>query len=123
MNGLPVHSLIDHPGPTADDHESAAVELRRFKCFVTLAEALHFGPADSMLLMARPVLTHRIQVLEKELGVRLFIHSTRRFEIVSGRQNFLSAPSTRRGRRFRLMVLHRSSGVPDLRPMSARRYT
>lgn len=88
MNGLLVHSLIDYPGPTADDHGSATVEFRQIKCFVTLAEELHFGRAASMMLMAQPVLTHQIQVLEKELGVQLFIRSTRRVQLTPAGEVF-----------------------------------
>jgi DNA-binding transcriptional LysR family regulator len=53
------------------------LELRHIKCFVRVAEHLHFARAAEDLGIAAPSLTKQIQEAERLLGVRLF-HRTKR---------------------------------------------
>ena len=52
------------------------IELRLWRQFVTLAEALHFGHAATRLQMTQPPLTQAIQGLERTIGTALCSRAT-----------------------------------------------
>lgn len=56
---------------------AADIELRVWRQFLALAEALHFGRAAQALHMTQPPLTQAIQQLERRLGVTLFERNRR----------------------------------------------
>jgi DNA-binding transcriptional LysR family regulator len=69
--------------------EAFLVELKQIRCFVAVAESLHFGHAAARLRIAQPSLTYHIQRLEEELQTTLLHRTKRRVELTGAGRKFL----------------------------------
>jgi DNA-binding transcriptional LysR family regulator len=57
--------------------------LRHLRCFVVLAEELHFARAAERLHLSQPALSQTLKQMERETGLRMLNRTTRRVELTA----------------------------------------
>lgn len=67
----------------------AQFELHQIRCFMAVADTLHFGKAAARMNMTQPPLSRQIQLLEHVLGVRLLDRTSRTVKLTPAGRVFL----------------------------------
>jgi len=65
------------------------MEIRHLRCFIAVAEELHFARAAERLHIEQSPLSRAIKELEEDLGAQLFVRNTRSTRLTRAGQLFL----------------------------------
>src|SRR5579872_7428588 len=64
-------------------------DISLLRCFVTVAEEMHFGRAAERMNMSQPPFSRQIQILERILDVQLLERTSRSVKLTPAGQSFL----------------------------------
>ena len=90
----PLGECVYHVSTTVPGWALSAVkvfmlEINQLRCFVAVAEELHFSRAAERLHMTQPPLSRQIQLLEHSIGLPLFVRSNRMVRLTPAGRNLL----------------------------------
>ncbi|MDZ4162054.1 MAG: LysR family transcriptional regulator, partial [Burkholderiales bacterium] len=74
------------------------MEFRHLRCFLMLAEELHFGRAALRLAMTQPPLSVAIRQLEASVGAQLFVRSSKSVQLTAAGRALLPEAQARLAR-------------------------
>src|SRR3954463_7679331 len=86
-------------------------EFSQLRCFVAVAEELHFGRAAARLHMTQPPLSRQIQLLEHAVGVRLLERTSRNVRLTAARAAVGTPPAATCGSPRRAPFFTRMPGA------------
>lgn len=90
------------------------MDLKLLRCFIVVADELHFGRAAQQLDILPSALGRNIRILEESLGVRLFNRSTRSVELTrSGRALLERSPGLVAAFDAEMQSVRRASALDD----------
>ncbi len=73
-----------------DMNASLRFDLRHVRCFILLAEELHFSRAAARAFITQPAMSRLIRELEQDVGVPLLARTTRSVELTEAGKAFLA---------------------------------
>ena len=88
------------------------LDLRLVRHFVAVAEELHFGRAASRLYIAQQAISRDVARLERRLGVRLLVRTTRQVSLTAEGERFLPRARQLLALQDQAQREVRASGVP-----------
>ena len=65
------------------------MDSTKLKYFVSAAHRLNFSEVAKLFFISQPTVSHQIDLLEQELGVKLFYRNGKRLELTSEGAYFL----------------------------------
>ncbi len=87
----------------------------QLECFISVAEHLSFSKASKVLKITQPAVSHQIQTLEEELGVKLFHRTSKSVALTEEGLLFLTdAQLILRTRPFRQRAPSHAGALPSL---------
>jgi DNA-binding transcriptional LysR family regulator len=93
----------------------APIEVRQLRYFVAVAEELHFGRAAERVHVSQSPLSRAIRELERQVGVVLFVRTTRRVELTPAGEVFLEHARRALAEVDLAVERARGAGAPDRR--------
>ncbi len=94
------------------------MNTQQIECFLSVARHLNFAKAASELCISQPAVSHQINSLENELGVKLFFRTTRSVELTQSGRIFLDDAKSISAITRHALERFSDSGEPGMKSLS-----